>query len=123
MVEDKTISGRIFSAINFTLLAIIALITVLPLVHVVAGSFTTSAELASSKFVLIPKVWSLEAYKFIFSTNTIFKAMGVSIGVTAIGSIFSLFITLILTLLPEKIWMVVKWLTSWLCSPCFFMVG
>lgn len=31
MVEDKTISGRIFSAINFTLLAIIALITVLPL--------------------------------------------------------------------------------------------
>jgi putative aldouronate transport system permease protein len=93
MVEDKTISGRIFSAINFTLLAIIALITVLPLVHVVAGSFTTSAELASSKFVLIPKVWSLEAYKFIFSTNTIFKAMGVSIGVTAIGSIFSLFIT------------------------------
>ncbi|MEK4206669.1 MULTISPECIES: carbohydrate ABC transporter permease [Paenibacillus] len=93
MVEDKTISGRIFSAINFTLLAIIALITVLPLVHVVAGSFTTSAELASSKFVLIPKVWSLEAYKFIFSTNTIFKAMGVSIGITAIGSIFSLFIT------------------------------
>ncbi|WP_339316142.1 carbohydrate ABC transporter permease [Paenibacillus sp. FSL R10-2734] len=93
MVEDKTISGRIFSAINFTILAIIALITVLPLVHVVAGSFTTSAELASSKFVLIPKVWSLEAYKFIFSTNTIFKAMGVSIGVTAIGSVISLFIT------------------------------
>lgn len=93
MVEDKTISGRIFSAINFTLLAIIALITVLPLVHVVAGSFTTSAELASSKFVLIPKVWSLEAYKFIFSTNTIFKAMGVSIGVTAVGTFISLFIT------------------------------
>lgn len=64
-----------------------------PLVHVVAGSFTTSAELASSKFVLIPKVWSLEAYKFIFSTNTIFKAMGVSIGVTAVGTFLSLFIT------------------------------
>jgi len=61
--------------------------------HVVAGSFTTTAELAANKFVLIPKVWSLEAYKYIFSTNTIFKAMGVSIGVTVIGTFFSLLIT------------------------------
>ncbi len=93
MVEDRSISGRIYAAINFTLLAIIALIMVLPFVHVVAGSFTTNAELAASKFVLIPKVWSLEAYKFIFSTNTIFRAMGVSIGVTAIGTMFSMLIT------------------------------
>ncbi|ASA20460.1 carbohydrate ABC transporter permease [Paenibacillus donghaensis] len=93
MVEDRTIGGRIFSIINFTLLALIALITVLPFVHVVAGSFTTSAEIAANKFVLIPKVWSLEAYKFIFSTNTIFKAMGVSIGVTLIGTLFSMLIT------------------------------
>lgn len=93
MVEDRTISGRIYAAINFTLLAVIALITVLPFVHVVAGSFTTSAELAAHKFVLIPKVWSWDAYKFIFSTNTIFRAMGVSIGVTLIGTMFSMFIT------------------------------
>lgn len=66
MVEDRSISGRIYAAINFTLLALISLITVLPFVHVVAGSFTTNAELAANKFVLIPKVWSLEAYRFIF---------------------------------------------------------
>jgi putative aldouronate transport system permease protein len=93
MVEDRTIGGRIFAAVNFTLLAIIALVTVLPFVHVVAGSFTTSAELAANKFVLIPKVWSLEAYKFIFSTNTIFRALTVSIGVTLIGTLFSMLIT------------------------------
>lgn len=93
MVEDRTISGRIYAAINFTLLALIALITVLPFVHVVAGSFTTSAELAAHKFVLIPRVWSLDAYRFIFSTDTIFRAMGVSIGVTLIGTLFSMFIT------------------------------
>lgn len=93
MVEDRSLGGRVFAAVNFTLLALIALITVLPFVHVVAGSFTTSAEIAASKFVLIPKVWSLEAYKFIFSTDTIFRAMGVSIGVTLIGTLFSMFIT------------------------------
>lgn len=93
MVEDRTIGGRIFAAVNFTLLALIALITVLPFVHVVAGSFTTSAEIAASRFVLIPKVWSFEAYKFIFSTNTIFRALGVSIGITLVGTLFSMFIT------------------------------
>lgn len=93
MVEDRSFTGRLFAAVNFTLLAIIALITVLPFIHVVAGSFTTSAELAASKFVLIPKVWSFEAYKFIFSTNTIFRAMGVSIGVTLIGTLVSMFLT------------------------------
>ncbi|KWX88187.1 ABC transporter permease [Paenibacillus riograndensis] len=93
MVEDRTIGGRLFAAVNFTLLAIITLITVLPFIHVVAGSFTTSAELAANKFVLFPKVWSFEAYTFIFSTNTIIKSMGVSIGVTLIGTLFSMLIT------------------------------
>ncbi|MBW4085776.1 carbohydrate ABC transporter permease [Paenibacillus sp. S150] len=93
MVEDRSIGGRMFAAVNFTLLALITLITVLPFVHVVAGSFTTSAELAANKFVLFPKVWSFEAYKFIFSTNTIIKSMGVSIGVTLFGTLFSMLIT------------------------------
>ncbi|WP_160035888.1 carbohydrate ABC transporter permease [Paenibacillus sp. An7] len=93
MVEDRTLSGRLFVAVNYTLLTIIALVTVLPFIHVVAGSFTTNAEIAAKKFVLIPTVWSLEAYKFIFSTDTIFRALSVSIGVTVIGTLISMFVT------------------------------
>jgi len=93
MVEDRTLAGRLFSIVNITLLAIIGIVTVLPFIHVVAGSFTTSAELAVKKFILIPTVWSFDAYKFIFSTNTIFKAMGVSVGVTLFGTLFSMFTT------------------------------
>ncbi|WP_214626723.1 carbohydrate ABC transporter permease [Paenibacillus agaridevorans] len=93
MVEDRTASGRVFAAVNYTLLAIIALVTVLPFLHVVAGSFTTSAEMAVKKFILFPTVWSFDAYKFIFSTNTIFRAMGVSVGITAFGTLFSMLLT------------------------------
>jgi putative aldouronate transport system permease protein len=93
VVEDKTLAGRMFGIINYLLLTIIGLITIIPFVHVVAGSFTTSAEMAAKKFVLIPTDWSIEAYRFIFSTNTIFKAMAVSIGTTAIGTVISMFIT------------------------------
>lgn len=93
MVEDKTLGSRIFTWTNTTLLLIIALVTVLPFIHVVAASFTTSAELAQKKFVLFPTVFSLSAYKYIFSTNTIFKALFVSIGVTAIGTVWSMFLS------------------------------
>jgi len=93
MVQDKTFGSRLFDAVNYTLLAIVALVTILPFVHVIAGSFTTAGELAQKQFVLIPTIWSLNAYKFIFSTNTLFKALGVSIGVTALGTLFSMFLT------------------------------
>src|SRR5438552_3409 len=82
-----------FGIINYLVLTIIGLITIIPFVHVVAGSFTTSAEMAAKKFVLIPTDWSIEAYRFIFSTNTIFRAMGVSIGTTLVGTLISMFIT------------------------------
>ncbi|MCR8657376.1 carbohydrate ABC transporter permease [Paenibacillus endoradicis] len=93
MVEDRTLNGRIFAFINYSLLTIIALLTVLPFLHVLAGSFTTSAELAVKRFILIPTEWSFDAYRFIFSTDTIFNAMGVSIGVTLFGTLFSMLIT------------------------------
>ncbi|MFC5450956.1 carbohydrate ABC transporter permease [Paenibacillus aestuarii] len=93
MIDDRTVKGRIFAIVNYLLLTIIGLITVIPFVHVVAGSFTSSAEMAAKKFVLIPTEWSLAAYQFIFSTNTIFKAMAVSIGITVVGTAFSMFIT------------------------------
>ncbi|MFC4305415.1 carbohydrate ABC transporter permease [Cohnella boryungensis] len=93
MVEDRTIGGKLFTTFNYMLLSAIALASFLPFVHVIGGSFTTSAELAVNKFVLIPKVWSLDAYKFIFSTNTIFRAMAVSVLVTLIGTLFSMLIS------------------------------
>ena len=91
MVEDRTLRGRLFNWTNNIILTIIALITILPFIHVVASSFTTSAELAQKSFVLFPTKFSLSAYKYIFSTDTIFKALLVSIGVTLLGTLWSMF--------------------------------
>ncbi len=93
MVHDKTLGSRIFDIINYSLLGLIALITILPFIHVVGGSFTTSAELAARSFVLIPTDWSMAAYRYIFSTDTIFRALGVSILVTLGGTLFSMLLT------------------------------
>lgn len=92
-MHDKSLGSRLFDAVNYTLLALVALITILPFIHVVAGSFTTVQELAEKQFVLIPTVWSLDAYRYVFSTNTLIRGLGVSIGVTVIGTLISMFLT------------------------------
>jgi len=96
MTYDKSWGSRIFDSINIILLSIIGLITLIPFVYVFAGSFTTVAELAEKQFVIIPTQFTFEAYRYIFSTNTVSRAMGVSVGVTLAGTIFSLVLTILM---------------------------
>lgn len=93
MVQDKTIGNRIFDAVNYLLLAIVGIATVLPLIHVLAGSLTTVEEMARKPFILIPTEYTLNAYRYILSTNTLFKALGVSIFVTVVGTFISMLLT------------------------------
>lgn len=93
MVEDRSIAGRLFDSFLYIVLILVALVTLIPFIHVLAGSFTTTAELARKGFVLFPTEWSLTAYRYIFSTDTIFKGLANSIGITLFGTIFSMFIT------------------------------
>ncbi|WP_416151163.1 carbohydrate ABC transporter permease [Salipaludibacillus sp. HK11] len=96
MIENRSISGKIFNVTNIILLGLIGLLTILPFLHVIAASFTTSAELANSRFVLVPRIWSLDAYRYIFSTDTIIKSMGVSIFVTVVGTLWSMTISVLM---------------------------
>ena len=93
MIGDKQIGTRIVNIINAVLLAIIALVTVLPFIHIVGSSFATGAEIAEKKFLLFPTKFTLGAYKYIFSTNTILKSILVSIIVTAGGTVWSMLIS------------------------------
>lgn len=65
--------SRIFDCLNITLLSIFALLTVLPFVYVIAGSFATQKELLLRGFIVFPTEFSLDAYKYIFSTPPLSK--------------------------------------------------
>lgn len=85
---------RLFDMLNYLLLILFALVTLLPFVYILAGSFATEAELAERDFFLIPRDFSLSAYEYIFSSSTLFRSMGISIYITVIGTITNLFFTL-----------------------------
>lgn len=93
MVGEKTFGSRLFSFTNGFLLFLIALVTILPFIHVVGSSFATSAEIAEKRFLLFPTKFSLSAYKYIFSTDTIFRALFVSIFVTVVGTLWSMLLS------------------------------
>jgi putative aldouronate transport system permease protein len=93
MVQDKTFGSRMFDVFNILLLVIVALVTFLPLMHVFMASFATIEEIARKPFILIPTDFTINAYRYILSTDAIFRSLAVSIGVTAVGTLLSMFVT------------------------------
>ncbi|GGJ00521.1 carbohydrate ABC transporter permease [Paenibacillus hunanensis] len=91
--KDTTIGNKIFTIVNNTLLIVIALACLLPFVNVIASSFASTQEVVSKKFILFPTSFSLDAYRYILSTPTIFKGLGVSIGTTLVGTFVSMALT------------------------------
>jgi len=89
--RTMTTGRRVFSVINAIVLTTFALVCVLPFVNVLASSLATPGELATRPFILWPQTFSLDAYRYILSTPTIFRALGVSfIVVKSLGMIDSL---------------------------------
>lgn len=82
-----------FTIVNTTLLTLIGLISLLPFINVFSSSFASTQEVVEKKFILFPTTFSLDAYRYILSTPTIFKGLGVSIGVTVVGTIVSMILT------------------------------
>lgn len=92
--KHDTIGERIFDLANYLFLLLFALVTVLPFIYIIAGSFATEAELAERSFFLFPRVFSDNAYEYIFSSDTIFRSMGVSVFITVAGTLTNLAFTL-----------------------------
>ncbi|QQZ59165.1 carbohydrate ABC transporter permease [Paenibacillus sonchi] len=92
-LKKETMGSKLFTIVNTTLLAFIALICLLPFVNVFASSFASTREVVEKKFILFPTTFSLDAYRYILSTPTIFRGLGISIGVTLAGTAVSMILT------------------------------
>lgn len=84
---------KIFTIFNYIFLTLLAAICLFPFLNIIASSFATPAEMARKKFILFPETFSLDAYRYILSTPTIFRSMAVSVIVTLVGTIFSMIVT------------------------------
>ncbi|MCY7946851.1 carbohydrate ABC transporter permease [Bacillus atrophaeus] len=91
--KHNTKAGRVFDVCNILFLGGVGAITILPFLYIIAGSFATEAELAQRSFFIFPKTFTLDAYRYVFSTPTFIRSMGVSIFITVVGTAVQLFFT------------------------------
>ncbi|TBL72398.1 carbohydrate ABC transporter permease [Paenibacillus thalictri] len=92
----RGIGSRIFDGLNYSFLTLIALVTIIPFIYIVAVSFAEPEEVLRRGFILVPTTYSLEGYKYIFSTITIVHSLFVTIGITLAGTVVNLLFTSLL---------------------------
>lgn len=86
-------SEKIVQGLIIAFLVIFSLMCLLPFLNILASSFATAGEISTRPFILIPRTFTLDAYRYILSTPTIFKSIGVSLFVTVVGTFVSMVLT------------------------------
>lgn len=84
---------RIFNVVNIMLLTLLSLTMILPFINVLAQSFSSSEAIMSGKVTLWPVDFTWINYQYVFSDVSIWRAFGVSVGITLAGTLINLLAT------------------------------
>lgn len=79
---------------NYMLLILISLSMLFPFFYVLSVSFTDPETYVQGEFILIPKEFSLDAYKFVLGTGQLWNSARATVFITVVGTILSLFVTM-----------------------------
>ncbi|MBB6692718.1 carbohydrate ABC transporter permease [Cohnella xylanilytica] len=88
---------RWFARVNAVLLVAVALICLFPFYYVFVVSFASPWEVRQGGLLLFPKEWTLDAYRYLFSTDAFVRAAGISAFLAIVGTVCSLLITSMLS--------------------------
>jgi len=95
-IKGKIRTGSLaFDIVNYIFLGILALSCILPLVHVLAISFSVSWAAQGGMVYLWPVEPNLESYKFLVRSGKFVTAFWISVQRLAIGVAVNLFLTII----------------------------
>lgn len=93
-VKKKLNSAPVYTAVSYAIVSIIALVCVLPFIVLISGAFSSESAVLKEGYWFWPRDFSLDAFAFIFRyPEDVLSGYKVSIIVTVIGTILSLFIS------------------------------
>ena len=91
----NSVGDRIFRVFDYIILSLLTLSCLLPMLHVVALSFSDSVSASANKVVFIPKGFNLAAYETMLANPAFSKSFFVSVFRTIVGTAINLFITVL----------------------------
>lgn len=80
-------STKAFNVLCYTFVTLVALVCLLPFIFMISGSFSDENQIRLYGYSILPRGFTLEAYKTIFKfPEKIIKAYGVSVFITVVGT-------------------------------------
>lgn len=96
-VFRKSWSDRITDAVIYAVLAVFGFLALFPVYYVWAVSMTPYSEvLRHGGFLLVPRTFTLDAYRAIFGSAVVPRALSVTVAVTLAGTALNLLVTMLL---------------------------
>ncbi|MBR3739417.1 MAG: carbohydrate ABC transporter permease [Clostridia bacterium] len=91
--QNATVASRVFDVLNYLIVTLAAITTILPFIYIIGASFATEYEIATRPMFFIPQDITVDAYRYIFSSNKILQGFGNSVFITVFGTAINLFFT------------------------------
>ena len=85
MKIKTSVGERIFIVVNYIFMLFLAVICVLPIIHVLAISLSARTIVDTGQVTLYPMGFNLESYKYILEKPEFIKAFGVTLKRVALG--------------------------------------
>ncbi|MDF2836759.1 MAG: transporter permease [Paenibacillus sp.] len=85
MIQQNSISRRLFVGANAVFLAALSILCIFPLVHVLAVSFSSSSAATAGQVGLWPVQFTTESYSFVIAEPAFLRSIGVSLQRVLLG--------------------------------------
>ena len=97
MVGKKSMKEKIADAIIYFCLSVLGILTLLPVVNILALSFSDSVKASSGLVTVYPLGFNVEPYKMILKDKALLTAVGVSLKRCSISLVLGLFLTVMVS--------------------------
>lgn len=89
----ETAGDRAFAAVNYIFVTLVALAMLYPIVNVIAVSMADNRDYLMRPWMVLPKTWNFDGYRYIFRNSMFWRSYLNSILVTGVGTILGLTLT------------------------------
>ncbi|MCA0755655.1 carbohydrate ABC transporter permease [Paenibacillus sp. N4] len=90
----KQVDRLLLTVLGYVFISLLAVLCIIPFLLIISSSLTEEAKIVENGFQLFPTAFSVDAYTLLFKYPAqMVKAYGVTVAVTAVGTLAGLFLT------------------------------
>lgn len=87
----------LFNTFNAIFMTVLAIVTLYPFLNTIAVSFNDGLDTLRGGIYIWPRMFSLQNYKAVFFSGTVYNAFFISVARTVLSTVFNLFLTTMLS--------------------------